>query len=159
LLWIRELIDAGSISEFRWIDTRDMTADGHTKGSVPRTALQDVARGYILRSHPHKAVKAKPKVASVVVNGFVAPVSSHMFFFSCRTIIRCVSMLVSFEIVTCALHDRSHFAGRTSFRLRQPVLATSWTPQLSAALVPPLAKAAPLLPLLRAPQSVLAGAP
>ena len=30
LLWVRELIGAGSMSEFRWIDTRDMSADGHT---------------------------------------------------------------------------------------------------------------------------------
>jgi len=80
LLWIRELIDAGSISEFRWIDTRDMSADGHTKGSIPRTALHDVARGYITRLHPHKALKAKPKIASVVVDQFVTQVASDTFF-------------------------------------------------------------------------------
>ena len=36
LLWRRELLDNGFLAELSWLDTRDMSADGHTKGSVSR---------------------------------------------------------------------------------------------------------------------------
>ncbi len=32
-------------SELIWTDTRDMTADGHTKGSIKRTALHALMSG------------------------------------------------------------------------------------------------------------------
>ena len=50
LLWLKELVQLGIIREFRWIDTRDMTADGHTKGSVSREALMQLASGHIVRT-------------------------------------------------------------------------------------------------------------
>ena len=34
--WLRELLDIGIIKQVCWCDTRDMTADGHTKGSIAR---------------------------------------------------------------------------------------------------------------------------
>eukprot|EP00959_Pyramimonas_sp_CCMP1952_P158949 3324192-Pyramimonas_sp.AAC.3 len=31
--WIRHLMDPGIVHNMQWCDTRDMTADGHTKGA------------------------------------------------------------------------------------------------------------------------------
>jgi hypothetical protein len=58
LLWIKELLTCGALSEFRWVDTRDMTADGHTKGSIPREAILAVASGMLTRLHAHKSLKS-----------------------------------------------------------------------------------------------------
>ena len=38
-LWLKELLNRGVLRELRWVDTRDMTADAHTKGSL---ALDDL---------------------------------------------------------------------------------------------------------------------
>ena len=38
LLWVRELLSRGQLRGWSWIDTRDMIADGLTKGSVERAA-------------------------------------------------------------------------------------------------------------------------
>eukprot|EP00959_Pyramimonas_sp_CCMP1952_P320472 6706519-Pyramimonas_sp.AAC.1 len=43
--WIRELMDIGIVHDAQWCDTRDMTADGHTKGSVDRELLLEVMSG------------------------------------------------------------------------------------------------------------------
>jgi hypothetical protein len=45
LFWLRELIAKQIIGGITWCDTRDMTADGHTKGSVSRDALLDLMDG------------------------------------------------------------------------------------------------------------------
>eukprot|EP00959_Pyramimonas_sp_CCMP1952_P287027 6002481-Pyramimonas_sp.AAC.1 len=37
--WIRELMDTGIVHNVQWGDTRDMTAYGHTKGSIDRELL------------------------------------------------------------------------------------------------------------------------
>ena len=39
------------IKWFHWVDTRDMFADGITKGSLDRQALQDVMRGVWVLKH------------------------------------------------------------------------------------------------------------
>ena len=51
LLWLKELLDLNIIEQLCWVDTRDMSADGHTKGSIDRTALQQLARGLLVRNH------------------------------------------------------------------------------------------------------------
>ena len=43
--WLRQLLDRGLIWEVQWCDTRDMTADGHTKGSIDRDLLFQVMDG------------------------------------------------------------------------------------------------------------------
>ena len=43
--WIRELMDIGIVHNVQWCDTRDMTADGHTKGSIDRDGLLEVMSG------------------------------------------------------------------------------------------------------------------
>jgi hypothetical protein len=58
LLWVKELLTCGALSEFRWVDTRDMTADGHAKGSIPREAILSVAAGTLKRLHAHKILKS-----------------------------------------------------------------------------------------------------
>ena len=47
LQYLRELLDRDVLSEIWWCDTRDMLADGLTKGQVHRDALQDAMRGTI----------------------------------------------------------------------------------------------------------------
>jgi hypothetical protein len=44
--WIRELLQLGIIESVQWCDTRDMTADGHTKGSIDRQLLWDLMSGH-----------------------------------------------------------------------------------------------------------------
>ena len=44
--WVRELMQLGLIKSLHWCDTRDMTADGHTKGSVDRTLLLQLMQGH-----------------------------------------------------------------------------------------------------------------
>ena len=51
LAWLREKIVAGVIKWFHWVDTRDMFADGITKGSLDRQALQDVMHGIWVLKH------------------------------------------------------------------------------------------------------------
>ena len=43
--WVRELLAAGIVDHIQWCDTRDMTADGHTKGSIDRAGLIELMSG------------------------------------------------------------------------------------------------------------------
>ena len=52
--WIREFLDLGILSNIQWCDTRDMTADGHTKGSIDRQLLLDVMVGIQFYKHSVK---------------------------------------------------------------------------------------------------------
>ena len=58
--WIRELLQLGIITAIQWCDTRDMTADGHTKGSVERQLLLQLMQGSqkfhhdVKRHTPHR---------------------------------------------------------------------------------------------------------
>ena len=54
--WIRQMMDRGIVHSVQWCDTRDMTADGHTKGSIDRDLLLQVMSGcqtfkYELKTH------------------------------------------------------------------------------------------------------------
>ena len=57
LQFLRELLDKGVINSLYWIDTRDMAADGMTKGSIQRTAITSAMSGSIVFSHPYKCWK------------------------------------------------------------------------------------------------------
>ena len=52
---MREIRDKGLIHNIIWADTGDMYADGLTKGSVPRDALNEVMSGkyFFLAKHWH----------------------------------------------------------------------------------------------------------
>ena len=43
--WIREMLQIGIVTEIQWCDTRDMTADGHTKGCIDRKLLIELMHG------------------------------------------------------------------------------------------------------------------
>ena len=45
VVWLRELLKLGLIRKARWCDTRHMSADGHTKGSIERHGLFDLMQG------------------------------------------------------------------------------------------------------------------
>ena len=49
------------IKEVRWCDTRDMTADGHTKGSIDRELLLKLMEGFQKFAHPVKTFKPNEK--------------------------------------------------------------------------------------------------
>ena len=52
--FVRELLDKGIVRAIMWLDTRDMTADGMTKGSVDRKAIEDCMSGTITFQHDLK---------------------------------------------------------------------------------------------------------
>ena len=53
LLCLRELADRG-VAQVIWRDTPDMSADGHTKGSIPRGAISQLADGKVATRLPTK---------------------------------------------------------------------------------------------------------
>ena len=54
VMWIRELLQKSILKHVQWCDTRDMTADGHTKGSIDRKVLLDLMKGHQQYKHPVK---------------------------------------------------------------------------------------------------------
>ena len=56
--WIRELLQLKLIESMQWCDTRDMTADGHTKGCIDRQLLLEVMRGE--QSYRHDVKRHTP---------------------------------------------------------------------------------------------------
>ena len=48
------MMDRGIVHSVQWCDTRDMTADGHTKGSIDRDLLLQVMSGYQAFKHELK---------------------------------------------------------------------------------------------------------
>ena len=58
-LYLRELLDNDVLFALIWLDTRDMTSDGFTKGAVDRKALHDLMDGQINFQHACKAFRAK----------------------------------------------------------------------------------------------------
>jgi len=54
VMYLRELLMLGLVDELRWCDTRDMTADGHTKGCIDRALLLKLMAGIQTFVHPLK---------------------------------------------------------------------------------------------------------
>ena len=54
LFWLRSLLDKNIISTLRWCDTRDMTADAHTKGSIDRKAILALMAGWFNYNYEFK---------------------------------------------------------------------------------------------------------
>jgi len=57
--FVRELLDTRVVQALIWIDTRDMMADGLTKGSVDRDVLHSVMNGFINYKHEFKLWQSK----------------------------------------------------------------------------------------------------
>jgi hypothetical protein len=51
VLWMREMHDKGLLANILWVDTRDMYADGLTKGSIPRDGIVEAMQGKIKLLH------------------------------------------------------------------------------------------------------------
>ena len=59
LAWLQDKIKSGTITGLRWVDTRDMYADGLTKGSVRRDRLRELAIGKFSRAHDTKKLQMR----------------------------------------------------------------------------------------------------
>ena len=84
LIWLNNKRENGVLNSIIWCDTRDMTADGHTKGSIRRTALNYLMNGLLNISHPREKLKlltphaklhSKPRFAFAV---FESPATFEM---------------------------------------------------------------------------------
>ena len=51
VLWLREMHTKGLIQNIVWTDTRDMYADGLTKGVIKRDALRELMKGTMKLRH------------------------------------------------------------------------------------------------------------
>ena len=61
-----------------WIDTRDMSADGLTKGAVSRELLRDIMQGSMSIKHIYEHWNCKRRAAlENSVDGFVLPQTEH----------------------------------------------------------------------------------
>ena len=61
VLWLREMHDKGLLTSIVWTDTRDMYADGLTKGVIKRNALFEAMAGSIILRHSVDACKQRFK--------------------------------------------------------------------------------------------------
>ena len=92
--WIRQMLERGIVHSVQWCDTRDMSADGHTKGSIDRDLLYKVMNGeqtfkYDLKKHvPFRAAQTNkddsepPATASFAGKPAERSVRSLVAFFS-----------------------------------------------------------------------------
>jgi len=60
-LYIRELLEHGVLGALVWQDTRDMVADGLTKGAIEREALHKLMAGLCQATHEMKAWRPTTK--------------------------------------------------------------------------------------------------
>jgi hypothetical protein len=58
-LYVRELLDHDVLKAIVWLDTRDMVADGLTKGAVERQAIHELMDGKITINHEAKLWRPK----------------------------------------------------------------------------------------------------
>ena len=63
--WLQQLLKLNILAYINWIDIRDMTSDGHTKGSIRRDALRQLAGGKLLQRHAAKPAVVRASVTNV----------------------------------------------------------------------------------------------
>ena len=73
-------MDLTVISQLSWIDTRDMLADGLTKGSVDRSALHTVMAGTMKLNHPYEVWSSKGPMADMRVFDSANQHDAHSLF-------------------------------------------------------------------------------
>jgi hypothetical protein len=76
--WIRELLQLGLIESVQWCDTRDMTADGHTKGTIERHLLLEAMDGRQAYKHDVKTYRPHRQSESRVSAQLVCAGSDDM---------------------------------------------------------------------------------
>ena len=59
--YLRELLDTNVLEALIWIDTRDMIADGMTKGAVDREAIRQCLKGIWQLQHAARVWLANKK--------------------------------------------------------------------------------------------------
>lgn len=77
LLWPKNKLENGVAKKLIWTDTRDMTADGHTQGSIKRTAIHALMNGSMSIQHKREELilynpRAKLTQAPEVLHAFLA---------------------------------------------------------------------------------------
>ena len=70
IAWIRELLKLKLLEAIQWCDTRDMVADGHTKGSIDRDMLLKLMKGQ--QSYAHEVKSYQPLREQAQVSKLVA---------------------------------------------------------------------------------------
>ena len=63
--YLRELLDNHIVKALFWLDTRDMGADGLTKGTISREALHQLMDGWMYIRHVHEQWSSKVKIEEV----------------------------------------------------------------------------------------------
>ena len=79
LLWLKQLLESRHIEALQWGDTRDMTADGHTKGSISRCAIDNLIRGILKQDFNRRSLswatsvdRQGKRTIEVIINDKVA---------------------------------------------------------------------------------------
>ena len=65
LQYLRELLEHRVLHALVWVDTRDMVADGMTKGAVERKDIHATMLGNVINNHPMKLWRHKQPVDGV----------------------------------------------------------------------------------------------
>ena len=65
--WIRQMMSNGVVHGIQWCDTRDMTADGHTKGSIDRDLILQAMAGQ--QTFKHEVKRYSPYRSSPTAGG------------------------------------------------------------------------------------------
>ena len=77
LAFLREKLESGLIHSYNWVDTRDMVADGLTKGSIDRGALSAIMDGrYDLEHAVHEYQEPSSSSAPAASSSAAAAASS-----------------------------------------------------------------------------------
>ena len=63
--FLRELLDRGILEYISWLDTRDMAADGLTKGEVERESLHAIMDGYLKLAQPTESWRSPNRLAKI----------------------------------------------------------------------------------------------
>jgi len=61
MFWLKEQLIRRAIRKLRWADTRDMSADGHTKGVIKRDQILQLMLGDFEFTQPVKDYEPKIK--------------------------------------------------------------------------------------------------
>ena len=57
LMWLKDKHTKGAVKKLMWTDTRDMTVDGRTKGSIKGDALRVLMDGNMSVTNKHERLK------------------------------------------------------------------------------------------------------
>ena len=79
LQWLKNKLECGVIRKLIWCDTRDMSADGHTKGSIDRTLLLKLMGGHQNFNYDVKRYRPQRLAASKKVNAHICENSCENF--------------------------------------------------------------------------------